>query len=101
MVVLTATGGTTRPVQLGLHRTLKVSQQLNRSHCTPQQARAGLVESAARCAEMVAEVLASFGGRGESLAETAGLWPGPVGFSFPGLATCHLSDPLLISTHRP
>ena len=36
---------------------LKVSQQLQRAHCTPQQARAGLAESAARCAEMLAEAL--------------------------------------------
>ena len=36
---------------------LKVPRQLNRSHCTPQQARAGLAESAARCAEMLAEAL--------------------------------------------
>ena len=28
---------------------LKVPAQLNRTHCTPQQARAGLAESAARC----------------------------------------------------
>jgi len=36
---------------------LKVLPQLNRAHCTPQQARAGLAESAARCAEMLAEAL--------------------------------------------
>jgi len=36
---------------------LKVPPQLNRAHCTPQQARAGLAESAARCAEMLAEAL--------------------------------------------
>ena len=36
---------------------LKVLRQLNRAHCTPQQARAGLAESAARCAEMLAEAL--------------------------------------------
>jgi uncharacterized damage-inducible protein DinB len=40
---------------------LKVPRQLNRAHCTPQQARAGLAESAARCSEMLAEAL---GGRG-------------------------------------
>jgi uncharacterized damage-inducible protein DinB len=40
---------------------LKVPSQLNRAHCTPQQARAGLAESAARCADMLAEAL---GGRG-------------------------------------
>jgi uncharacterized damage-inducible protein DinB len=40
---------------------LKVPGQLNRTHCTPQQARAGLAESAARCADMLAEAL---GGEG-------------------------------------
>jgi uncharacterized damage-inducible protein DinB len=38
---------------------LKVPKQLNRANCTPQQARAGLAESAARCAEMLAEALGS------------------------------------------
>ena len=41
---------------------LKVPRQLDRAHCTPQQARAGLAESAARCAEMLAEAL-NGGGR--------------------------------------
>jgi uncharacterized damage-inducible protein DinB len=36
---------------------LKVPPQLNRTHCTPQQARAGLAQSAARCAELLAEAL--------------------------------------------
>jgi len=40
---------------------LKVPPQLNRAHCTPQQARAGLAESATRCAQMLAEAL---GGEG-------------------------------------
>jgi uncharacterized damage-inducible protein DinB len=40
---------------------LNVPRQLNRAHCTPQQARAGLAESAARCAEMLADAL---GGEG-------------------------------------
>jgi uncharacterized damage-inducible protein DinB len=39
---------------------LKVPLQLNRTSCTPEQARAGLAESAARCTEMLAEAL---GGR--------------------------------------
>jgi hypothetical protein len=33
---------------------LKIPSQLNRVQCTPQQARAGLAESAARCAELAA-----------------------------------------------
>ncbi len=40
---------------------LKVPAQLKHASCTPQQARAGLAESAARCAEMLAEAL---GGEG-------------------------------------
>jgi len=36
---------------------LKVPAQLHRTQCTPQQARAGLAESAERCAEMLAEAL--------------------------------------------
>jgi uncharacterized damage-inducible protein DinB len=36
---------------------LKLPPQLNRAHCTPRQARAGLAESAAGCAEMLAEAL--------------------------------------------
>ena len=42
---------------------LKVPRKLSRSKCTLQQARAGLAESATRCAEMLAEAL---GGKGES-----------------------------------
>jgi uncharacterized damage-inducible protein DinB len=42
---------------------LEVPPQLNRAHCTPQQAGAGLAESAARCSEMLAEALSGAGGR--------------------------------------
>jgi uncharacterized damage-inducible protein DinB len=45
---------------------LKVPRQLDRADCTPEQARAGLAESAARCEEMLAEAL----GGGESRIET-------------------------------
>jgi uncharacterized damage-inducible protein DinB len=40
---------------------LKVPAQLNRAHCTPQQAQEGLADSAARCQNMLAEAL---GGEG-------------------------------------
>jgi uncharacterized damage-inducible protein DinB len=43
---------------------LKVPRQLNRASCTPEQVRAGLAESAARCAEMLAEALDNVGGGG-------------------------------------
>src|SRR3979409_1604871 len=42
---------------------LKLPPQLNRTRCTPRQARAGLAESSARCSEMLAEALGSSEGR--------------------------------------
>jgi len=58
---------------------LKVPPQLNRAHCTPQQARAGLAESAARCAEMLAEALGGGGGRVEKFRRDGWARPWPVG----------------------
>ena len=40
---------------------LKVPPQLSRAHCTPEQARASLAESAVRCGEMLAEALGGSG----------------------------------------
>ncbi|HXM36174.1 MAG TPA: DinB family protein, partial [Pyrinomonadaceae bacterium] len=57
---------------------LKVPRQLNRAHCTPQQARAGLAESAARCSEMLAEALGG-GGRVEKFRRDGWARPWPVG----------------------
>ena len=57
---------------------LKVPSQLDRSHCTPQQARAGLAESAARCAEMLAEALGG-GGHIETFHRDGWARPWPVG----------------------
>jgi uncharacterized damage-inducible protein DinB len=56
---------------------LKVPPLLNRAHCTPQQARAGLAESAARCGEMLAEALGGRGGRVEKFRRDgwAPAWP--------------------------
>jgi uncharacterized damage-inducible protein DinB len=42
---------------------LKVPHQLDRARCTVRQASAGLTESAARCAELLAEALGDGGGR--------------------------------------
>jgi len=55
---------------------LKVPAQLNRTRCTPKQARAGLSESAARCAEMLGEALGD-GGRIEKFRRDgwAAAWP--------------------------
>ena len=57
---------------------LKIPTQLNRAHCTPRQARAGLAESAARCAEMLAEALGG-GGRVEKFRRDGWARPWPVG----------------------
>ena len=58
---------------------LKVPTQLNRAHCTPQQARAGLAESAARCAEMLGEALGGGEGRVEKFLRDGWARPWPVG----------------------
>jgi uncharacterized damage-inducible protein DinB len=58
---------------------LKVPRQLDRAHCTPQQARAGLTESAARCAEMLAEALGGPGGRIEKFRRDGWAQPWPIG----------------------
>jgi uncharacterized damage-inducible protein DinB len=57
---------------------LKVPAQLNRTHCTPKQARAGLAESAAQCGEMLTEAL-SRGGRVEKFVRDGWARPWPAG----------------------
>ena len=57
---------------------LSVPAQLNRAHCTPEQARAGLAESAARCEEMLAEAL-SAAGRVNMFLRDGWAQPWPVG----------------------
>jgi len=56
---------------------LKVPPQLNRAHCTQRQARAALAESAARCAEMLAD--AQSGGRITKFHRDRWARPWPVG----------------------
>jgi uncharacterized damage-inducible protein DinB len=58
---------------------LKVPAQLNRTHCSPAQARAALAESAARCSEMLAEALGEGGGRIEKFLRDGWAQPWPVG----------------------
>jgi uncharacterized damage-inducible protein DinB len=59
---------------------LTVPRQLNRANCTPLQARAGLSESAERCAEMLAEALgSSTGGRIQHFHRDGWAKPWPVG----------------------
>jgi uncharacterized damage-inducible protein DinB len=58
---------------------LKAPRQLDRTHCTRQQARAALAESAARCGEMLAEALDGAGGRIEKFRRDRWGRPWPVG----------------------
>ena len=58
---------------------LKVPSQLDRAHCTRHQARTGLAESAARCAEMLAEALDGSGGRVQKFRRDGWAKPWPVG----------------------
>ncbi len=58
---------------------LKVPQQLDRSHCTPRQARAGLAESATRCTQMLAEALSGPGTRVDKFHRDSWASPWPVG----------------------
>ena len=58
---------------------LKLPRQLDRSDCTPRQARAGLAESAARCGEMLAEALGGAGGRVEKFVRDGWARPWPAG----------------------
>ena len=58
---------------------LTVPSPLNRAHCTPQQVRAGLAESAARCAEMLAEALDGSEGRIDKFLRDGWAQPWPVG----------------------
>ena len=77
---------------------LKLPRQLNRSRCTPQQASAGLAESAARCAEMLAEALGGGGAASRSFLETAG--PAVAGWSGNAvLHACSRSPPSRASVH--
>ncbi|WP_158751473.1 DinB family protein [Acidobacterium sp. S8] len=56
---------------------LKVPALLNRAHCTPEEVRAGLAESAARCVEMLAEAFGDGEGRIEEFRRDgwAPAWP--------------------------
>jgi uncharacterized damage-inducible protein DinB len=58
---------------------LKVPRKLSHARCTPQQARAGLAESAARCAEMLQEALDGRGGRVQTFLRDGWAKPWPVG----------------------
>jgi hypothetical protein len=72
---------------------LKVPPQLNRARCTPQQAQAGLAESAARCEEMLAEASTAVGAASRSFAGTDGLRLGRLARKC--CATCLLTKPTI------
>jgi uncharacterized damage-inducible protein DinB len=58
---------------------LQVPKQLERSRCTRKQARAGLAESAARCAEMLTEAFGGGEGRIKKFVRDGWAKPWPVG----------------------
>ena len=73
---------------------LKVPAQLNRAHCTPQQARKALAESAAICEQMLADVEA---GRIQQFVRDGWATPWSVG---PGMVTAMLSYMLVHEAHH-
>jgi uncharacterized damage-inducible protein DinB len=73
---------------------LKVPAQLNRTHCTPQQAREALAESAAQCEQMLADVDA---GRIQQFVRDGWAKPWPAG---PGMLTEMLSYMLAHEAHH-
>jgi len=58
---------------------LQIPPRIDRAHCTPLQARAALAESAARCAEMLAEALGDPAGRIQEFRRDGWGRPWPVG----------------------
>ena len=68
---------------------LKVPPQLNRAHCTVQQVRAGLAESAACCGAMLADALGGGGGRVEQFVRDGWAQPWPVGPEMLCYMLCH------------
>ena len=68
---------------------LKPPPQLNRAQCTPAQARAGLAESAACCAEMLAEALGGAGTGVERFLRDGWAEPWPVGPEMLCYMLCH------------
>jgi uncharacterized damage-inducible protein DinB len=58
---------------------LKIPPQLNRTHCTPKQARAALAESALRCTELLAEALGDNDTRIKKFHRDGWAKPWPVG----------------------
>jgi uncharacterized damage-inducible protein DinB len=68
---------------------IKVPRQLNRAHCTPRQARAALAESAALCAEMLAEALGDRDNRVKTFRRDGWGSPWPAGPEMLCYMLCH------------
>jgi len=58
---------------------IKVPEQLNRSHCTPKQARAALAKSAVSCSKMLADALGDGNRRIKKFRRDGWARPWPVG----------------------
>lgn len=68
---------------------LRVPAQLNRSHCSAEQARAGLAESALRCMEMLEEAIGTRAGRVHFFRRDGWAQPWPVGIAMLCYMTSH------------
>ena len=72
---------------------LKVPDQLNRTHCTPRQARAGLAESAARCGRCSLKHSAVVGAASRKFRRDGWAPAWPVGLGDAVLHACSRSPP--------
>ena len=82
---------------------LGVPALLNRARCMPEQARAGLAESGARCVEMLAEALGEGGGRIAQFRRDgwAPSWPvGPEMLCYMLAHEAHHRGQVLMLTHQ-
>jgi uncharacterized damage-inducible protein DinB len=68
---------------------LKAPAQLNRAHCTPQQASVALAESAVRCIEMLDQALGDDRGRIKEFHSDSWHRPMPVGLEMLSYMLCH------------
>src|SRR5262249_30525959 len=68
---------------------LRLPAQLDRTRCTPKQAKAALAESAARCCEMLADALARPGARVEKFRRDGWARPWPAGAAMFGYMVSH------------
>lgn len=82
---------------------LKLPPQLDRSRCTPRQARTALAESALRCGEMLAEVLGHPEGRVKQFRRDGWARPWPAGaamFTYMVLHDAHHRGQVCMLAHQ-